>query len=511
MFLLLASSAERTVTWLDYATFGVYITATLAVGLCVGGKQKDLKMYLLAGHQMHWAVIAISVLAALFSGISFLGAPAESFNHNLVYIWVLLAYFVATPITTLIFLPFFYRLNFYTAYEYLEHRFSLGLRRLSSAAFILRVCLWLAVALYAPSLVIAEMTGIPLYMSIIFTGACTTLYTAVGGMRAVIYTDVMQFCVLLTGIISIFLVAVYKTPGGLDAAWHIAQAGGRTTMMDWSLSPTARMTVWGAFIGGAALNLVQLVTDQVSVQRYLTATSLKESQRALWFKLFLTVPLISIFYLTGLVLYSFYQTHPEMLATLAGADRILPHFVGRQIASPVPGLLVAAILAATMSTASSGINSLTTATLIDFLYTKNKEAGSAAGETGRVRVARIWTLFYGGVATALALVVSKLGTLIESSVKIAGFFGGPLLGIFFLGVLSTRANASGTLIGAIAGFAAIVATWWCTEVSFMWYALLGALVTYAVGEGASRLFPSPNAMQHSFTMAGRPKADNLSH
>ncbi|CAN5450828.1 hypothetical protein BH09VER1_BH09VER1_35980 [soil metagenome] len=505
MISLLASAAERTVTWLDYVTFGVYIAATLAVGLSVGGKQKDLKMYLLAGHQMHWAMIAISVLAALFSGISFLGAPAESFNHNLVYLWVILAYFVATPITTLVFLPFFYRLNFYTAYEYLEHRFDLTLRRLSSAAFVLRVCFWLALALSAPSLVISEMTGIPLWESIVFTGACTTLYTAVGGMRAVIYTDVMQFCVLLTGIVLIFVVAVHQTPGGLEAAWRIAQEGGRTTMMDWSLSPTARLTVWGAFFGGAALNLVQLVTDQISVQRYLTATSLKESQRALWFKLFLTVPLISIFYLTGLVLYSFYQTHPEMAATLLRPDQLLAHFVGRQIASPVPGLLVAAILAATMSAASSGINSLTTATLIDFLYTMNKEAGSVAGEAGRVRTARRWTVFYGCVATGLALVVSKLGTLIEASSKIAGFFGGPLLGIFFLGVLSRRANAWGALIGAIVGFGVIVGTAFGSGVSFIWYALIGAVVTYAVGEVASRFFAPPNETQRSFTMSGRPK------
>jgi len=492
---ILASS----VTWLDYGTFGIYLAITLAVGLWVGGRQKDLKTYLLAGHQMHWAVIAISVLAALFSGISFLGAPAESYQHNLVYIWVLIAYFIATPITALIFLPFFFRLNFYTAYEYLEHRFSLTLRRISSAAFILRVCLWLALLLYAPSLVIAEMTGIPLWVSIVLTGACTTLYTTVGGMRAVIYTDVMQFCVLLVGIIAIFIVAVQKIPGGLEAAWQIADAGGRTKFFDWSTSPEARMTVWSALIGGTFLNLVQLATDQVSVQRYLTAVSLKESQRALWFKLALMLPLISIFFLTGLVLYAFYQTHPELAANLK-ADRILPNFVAHQLASPVPGLLVAAILSATMSAASSGINSLTTATLIDFLFTKDTEPKDAAGETVRVRRARQWTIAYGVLATGLALVVSRLGTLVEASVKIAGFFGGPLLGIFFLGVLSRRANATGALIGAISGFAAVLTIGFLTPISFMWYAFVGCVVTHVTGEAASRVFASPNEQQQSFCL-----------
>jgi len=499
---MLATTVASTVTWIDLATFGLYILATLAFGMWVGGRQKDLKTYLLAGHQMHWSIIAISVLAALFSGISFLGAPAESYNHNLIYLWVLAAYFIATPITTLVFLPFFFRLNFYTAYEYLEHRFDLRLRRLSSASFIFRVSLWLALALYAPALVISEMMGVPLWLSIIVTGLVTTLYTTIGGMRAVIYTDVIQFCVLLAGIISIFFVALQKIPGGLVTAWQIAETDGHTKLMDLSLSPDVRMTFWGALIGGAALNLVQLVTDQVSVQRYLTATNLKESQRALWFKLLLTVPLISIFYLTGLVLYSFYQTHPEMAATLTSPDRLLPNFVGHQIPSPIPGLLVAAILSATMSVVSSGINSLTTATLIDFLYTTKTVADSARAETTRVRVARVWTIFFGIIVTLLGLIVSRLGTLIESAAKIGGLFGGPLLGIFFLGVLSRRANAKGTLIGAVVGFASVLGIAFFTSVSFMWYALLGSVITYVLGELASLFFAPPNAVQKEFTLLG---------
>ncbi len=494
-----AQPPATTVTWLDIVIFGAYVLACLVFGIVAGGRQKNLKTYLLAGHQMHWAVVAISVLAALFSGISFLGAPAESYQHNLVYLWVLAAFFVATPITTLVFLPFFFRLNFYTAYEYLEHRFDLRLRRLSSASFIFRVCLWLALALYAPALVVSEMMGVPLWLSIVVIGACTTVYTTIGGMKAVIYTDVMQFCVLFAGIVVIFVVALNKVPGGIAAAWAIADAGGRTTLLDFRWSPDVRMTVWGAFFGGIALNLVQLVTDQVAVQRYLTATDLRESQRALWFKLFLTIPLISVFYLTGLVLYAFYQTHPDMAATLANADRLLPNFVGRQLPSPLPGLLVAAILSATMSVVSSGVNSLTTATLIDFIYTGRTADASQEVESSRVRTARLWTIFYGVIVVLLGLIVSRLGTLIEAAARIGGFFGGPLLGIFLLGVFSRRANARGALIGAVAGFLAVIGAGTLTEVSFMWYALIGCSVTCGGGEIASLLFPAPSDAQSRFT------------
>lgn len=476
---------------------------SLAFGLLAGGRQKDLKTYLLAGHQMHWAIIAISILAALFSGISFLGAPAETYGHNLVYLWIIVAYFIATPITAKIFLPFFFRQNFYTAYEYLEHRFNLNLRRVSSASFLFRVAMWLGLALYAPSLVISEMTGIPLWTAILAAGGVTLIYTTIGGMKAVIYTDVMQFTVLLIGILVILIVALGKIPGGLGGAWQIAEAGGRTQFVNWSLSPTERMTFWGALIGGTFINLVALVTDQVSVQRYLTAVSLKESQRALWFKLLLTLPLVGIFYFTGLVLYAYYQTHPEMAGTLTAPDRLLPNFVGRQLSSPMPGLLVAALLAATMSTVSAGLNSLTTATLMDFLYARHSEAVGDEAERRRVRVARCWTVAYGFIVTLLALVVSHLGTLVEASNKISGFFGGPLLGIFFLGVFSRRANAQGALIGACSGFACVIAVGCFTSTSFMWYALVGCLTTFGIGELSSRSFPGPSSRQFAFTWFGK--------
>lgn len=484
----------------DYTIFAAYIAVSVILGLMAGGKQKDLKTYLLAGHEMHWAMIAVSILAALFSGISFLGAPSETFGHNLVYLWILIAFFVATPITTLVFLPLLFRLNFYTAYEYLEHRFDCRLRRVSSAAFIFRVSFWLALAVFVPSLVISEMTGTPLWASVVLTGAVTLLYTTIGGMRAVIYTDVMQFGVLLLGIVAVLWVALDKTPGGFIGAWRIAETGGRTQFIELSFSLTERMTVWGAFVGGIFINLVALVTDQVSVQRYLTAVSLKESQRALWMKLFMTLPLVGMFYYTGVVLYAYYQTHPEMAESLLNADRVLPHFISRELMSPLPGLLIAAILAATMSTVSAGVNSLTTATLMDFLYAEKNEAVDEAEERMRVRTARIWTVLYGIIITILALGVSKLGTFVEASNKITGFFGGPLLGIFVLGVLSRRANASGTLAGAVAGFLVVFATGFFTTVSFMWYAMLGCLMTCAVGEVASRAFPPPTEQQRSFSV-----------
>lgn len=296
----------------------------------------------------------------------------------------------------------------------------------------------------------------------------------------------------------IISIAVAKIPGGLEGVWNIASEGGRTVFFNFDPSPTTRMTLWGAFIGGVFINLVALVTDQVSVQRYLTASSLREGQRALWCKLALTLPLVGIFYFTGLVLYSFYQSYPELAPTLASPDRLLPFFVNQQLSAPLPGLLIAAILAATMSTVSAGVNSLTTVTLMDFFYAGRSEARDEAEEKNRVGIAKLWTFGYGVAVTLLALIVSKLGTFIEASATISGFLGGPLLGVFCLGILSRRANAKGTLFGMIVGLAAVTACSLLTEISFMWYALIGCMTTWGTGLLASLFSPPPSKAQEAF-------------
>jgi solute carrier family 5 (sodium-coupled monocarboxylate transporter), member 8/12 len=183
-------------------------------------------------------VVAISVLAALFSGVTYLAAPAETFFYDLRYLWVLLSFLIATPITTVIFLPFFRQLNLYTAYEYLERRFDWRLRWIASSLFILHVTFYLGLAIYAPALVVMEVTGWPLWLSALATGFVATIYTTLGGMKAVIWTDTLQFIVLCGGIVVVFAFAGAQVPGGLQAAWSVAAADGKTRFFDFSFDPT---------------------------------------------------------------------------------------------------------------------------------------------------------------------------------------------------------------------------------------------------------------------------------
>ncbi len=475
-------------TWLDYSIFFGYLAAAVMVGVLFVREQRTVKDYFLASQSMNYVLVGISVLAALFSGISYLGAPSEAYMHSPMFVLFGLSFLIATPITVYLFVPRFYQSRFFTAYQYLEERFSVQVRLVASAMFIVRVLLWLALATYAPALALEQVTGLPLWFTILCTGILTTTYTTLGGMKAVIWTDVMQFVVLLGGQFVILWVALSRIPHGLAGVYDIGRAAGK---FDISLSfdPSVRVTLWGLLLGGAVINLVQLATDQVSVQRYLTASSLKEVQRSLWLKLVLLVPVFIIFYGTGLVLYAFYHTHGDPLAAgqISRGDQILPYFVVHELPAGLPGLLIAAIFAGTMSVTSSGINALTTATLMDF---HQRLAKTPLGERQQLKLARYLTVGYGMLVMVLAFAVSKLGTLLEASNMAIGLVGGPLLGVFFLAILSKRASAWGTVIGWGAGLGAAIATCFGSKTSFLWLGVVGCVVTMVVGWLASFAFPS---------------------
>ena len=474
--------------WLDYSMFVAYLAIALGVGLFAARGQRTIKDYFAAGRAMGPLVVAITIMASLFSGISYLGTPSEVYVHGIGYWLIVLSTFVTTPVMTIIFLPFFYHAKFYSVYQYIEERFSVGLRTLSSVLFISRVVLWLSVVTYAPALALEHVTGMPMWLSILVTGSITTIYTTLGGMKAVIWSDVMQFVVLFGGQILIVVVALWGIPDGLAGAFSIAREAGHLDF-DFSFDPTLRLTVWAILIGGTCHNLVLLGTDQVAIQRYMTATSLKSARRAMWMKMVISLPAFSAFYLTGLVLFAFYHNagiDPLAAGEISKADQILPYFVINELPSGLPGLLIAGIFAATMSTISSGINSLTTVTVVDFFKRLWKPEIT---EAEQLRLARRLTLGYGVLIVALAFAAGRFGSLIEAPVKLFGLIGGPLLGLFLLGMLTRRANARGAFVGWLAGAVATVSVAACTETSFLWYPILGSVSAFVIGWVASHLWP----------------------
>jgi SSS family transporter len=509
----------KTLSPLDLGVLAGYMIVLFGIGAWFTRQQKDLKSYLLADQNIHWIIVAVSVLAALFSGITYLGAPAESFFHDLTYLWTVVSFLIATPITTLLFLPFFRGLNLVTAYEYLERRFDRRLRWLASTLFLGRATLYIATAIYAPALAVSAISGLSLPQSVLVTGVTATIYTSLGGMKAVIWTDSLQFLVLCGGIVLIMGFAAFEVPGGLVGAWNLAAADGKTSFFKFALDPAARVTVWSGLLGGTATNLTQMVTDQISVQRYLTAKSLPDAQKALWFKLLVTLPLVFLFYATGTVLYGYYRAMPDSTPAFASAelvpalhqptgvpagkrlanDQLLPFFVVNRLPTPLPGLLIAALFGATMAVVSAGINSLATAALMDFC---RQGPATVASDRAQLRWARSLTFGFGALATSLALVIGNLGTLVQITITIIGIFGGPLLGIFLLGVLSRRANTAGALIGATAGalvgvVVAFPEAFLQMKISFLWIGFTAALATFGIGWAASFGGRPPTEAQQS--------------
>lgn len=494
-------------SWLDYTLFIGYLIAMVSVGFLFVKEQHTVKDFFLAGRSMGSFVVCISVIAALFSSISYLGAPSEVYSNGLAFFWVSLSFFIATPFTTIFLLPFFYRARFTTAYQYLEERFSLPVRLLSSGMFILRVLLWLSGAVYASALALQQATGMDMTFSILTAGILTTFYTTLGGMKAVIWTDVMQFFVLIGGQLLILLVAFGKLPGGWSELMDVAVNHGQAFPKA-NIDPHERLNWMGLIIGGAFMSLVQMATDQVSVQRYMTSRSLGEARKALWMKLAFTLPVLSLFYGTGIVLRAFYNHGGDPLASHAieRSDQILPYFVVHELPSGFPGILVAAVFGASMSVASAGLNSLASATMVDF----QQRLGNAPlpSDARQIMQARAWTVFYGVVMILLAFVIRKLGTLVEATNTIIGVVGGPLLGLFILGIFFRRVGSRAALIGCVLGFVAtlttklwgmsfapgetigaVMSTWlpafivnvcdYLSRISFLWFTFLGTSVTCA--------------------------------
>jgi len=475
--------------WIDYTVFTLYMLASAFIGVLFVKEQHSMKDFFLAGRSMGPVVVAISVMAALFSGISYIGGPAEVYVNGMAFSFMVLSFFIATPLTTVFLLPFFYRARFITAYQYLEERFALSVRLLASGLFILRVLLWLGSATYAPALALERATGLPLEASILLTGTVTVAYTMMGGMKAVIWTDVMQFFVLLGGQLIIVFVAVSHIPGGWSEVWQTAASHGQPVPTA-TLDPTVRISWLGVLIGGALLSLVQMATDQVAVQRYMTARDLRTARKGLWLKLWVTLPILGLFYFTGVVLRTFYNHAPDPLATKAidKADQILPYFVVHELPAGLPGVLIAAVFAASMSTISAGLNSLASATMVDFQQRLSNRP--LPPDATQIRHARLWTLFYGVIVISLAFLVSGLGNLVDSVNTIIGLVGGPLLALFLMGVFAPRISAKPALVGAALGFVTAIFVWLNTPVSLLWFTTVGCGSTALAAALLSFVFPA---------------------
>jgi len=480
----------KEMTALDYVVVFCYLVGIAAFGSSFYRRKSTANEYFLGGRSMPWLSVGISIVAADLSAISVMGLPAWGYKHNLELLWIAVGYPLVAPVVILVFVPFYVKLNLYTAYEYLERRFSLSVRLIASFLFQILRGTHVAIALYAPSLIINFVTGLPVWQCILLMGLFTTIYTSLGGMKAVIWTDVIQFCMVMSSILLVFCTAIGHVKGGIIAAYYAAMQAGRLRLFNFSTDPTELTSFWACIIGGSLLSLAPLATDQAILQRLFTTRSVKECTQSVILQSVLVTPINLLLYLAGTALFSFYHFHPAHLAGLNTSDAIMPFFAVRELPSGVSGLIVASIFAASMAVMSAGINALTTATTVDYyqrLFRPHETPQHYAS------IGRVGTLCWGLAATLFATSAKDFGELAIGYTKVSSFISGPLLGIFLLGTLTKRTTAGGTLIGMGIGIAAVCLVTFHSRWCLLHIRAIGAATTIFAGYLASLFMATPSS------------------
>lgn len=474
---------------IDYVILLVYLAAMVWIGFRFAGRQKTPEDFFLAGRKMPWIAVAMSMYASLTSAVTYMGLPGLAYRSNVTLLAVAVVSPLLAPVLIYVFYPVYRRLGITTSYEYIGIRFGATARKTAAALFLFARLGWMATVIYAPALALSIATGLPLLISILLMGGIATLYTVMGGLAAVIWTDVAQFITLIGGAMIVALFLTRLSPDGAAGIITFARDSNHL-QLDGSVS-LFRMTLTGVAISFFFQMMQDYGTDQVTVQRLLAVKTKSGTVKAILFNAATDFFIISLLLFIGLGLFAYYQQNPGALPEAISGDRIFPYFIAHVLPSGLSGLLIAAIFAAAMSSMDSGINSMATVVINDFIA---PSGGKAQQESGSVlRLARLLTAVFGALATALAVYLfffSGTKGIIETFATFMGLFSAPVLALFLLGLLTKRGLFKAWIPAALAG---IVFTAWLqtTDVSWIWYFPAGFAVTFAAAWTGSMLFSRP--------------------
>jgi SSS family solute:Na+ symporter len=471
---------------LDLAIIALYLVGITLFGLRFRKRHRSLRDYFLAGRDIPWWAIALSIVAAETSTLTIISIPGLAYDTNLTFLQVVMGYLVGRVVISVVLLPHYFRGDLYTAYELIERRFGRGLRSLTAGLFLLTRAAAEGVRVYAVSIVVSIALGTGEVASIAIITALTLIYTFEGGLAAVIWTDVVQTAIYVGGTLVGLVTILHLVPGGWAAIHAAAASAGKLQVFDFRPDFWLPYTFWAGVIGGTAFITASHGTDQLIVQRLLAARGQKQSTIALLSSGVAIMFQFALFLIVGVMLWAFYRV-PS--ATFGKPDRIYPTFIVSQMPHGISGLLIAAILAAAMSNLSAALNSLSSSTIMDFLLRLRPNTD----EQARMKLSRLATFFWAMVLFALAvLALQKVGRVVEVGLQIASVAYGALLGVFLLGVLTRKANQRGAMVGMLFGFSTELYLW-RAHVPWTWWVVIGTTVTFAVGYVASLLRPErPN-------------------
>ena len=477
-----------------------------AIGVYFSRRQTTLDRYLLAERNMGWLPVGLSLMAALNSGMDYLMQPSSTIRYGVVLTFGIFSWLALYPWVARVALPFYQRLQFYSVYEYLEARFDLSVRTLAALIFLLWRLGWMATAMYVPSLAVNAASGgqVDLNTMTIVVGIVVTLYTMLGGIQAVIWNDVIQFCIMFGGLAATVAIAWSSVPGGFGEIWSSAVTAGKLDPALPAIDPGAGLAQIATFFQ-QPMNLVTLLvalivgrmaqytTDQVLVQRMHTTRSVKDARQAfvvnaagdaLW--------MIGLSFV-GFALFAHFQHHT--LPSEYETDKLLPYFMSVAFPTGAVGLVIAAIMAASLSSIDSAISACSSVAVVD-LYNRvwlGRDVRTAvhndSSDREQVFASRIATLIVGVLGTTMACNVAAIGSLLEINAKVVNAFTGPLFGIFLLAMFSRSAGSAAVLTAGLAGSLTAYYVAYHSTIGFMWPSTFGLAATLAVGAALSLLMP----------------------
>lgn len=486
------------------AALFVYLVGMLAIGVVCTRRNRNTDDYFKAGGRIPWWAAGISIYATMLSSLTFMAIPAKAYATDWTFFWANVPILLVAPIVIRYYLPFFRQLHVTSAYEYLERRFNLAVRLYGSASFILLQLGRQAIVLLLPSMALATVSDLDLRFCIMAMGLLCVLYTAMGGMEAVVWTDVAQTVVLLGGALATLILIVSTSDGGLTGVWSAALSSGKLRMFDATLDPTtAANAFWVIIVGNLFINLVPYTSDQAVVQRYLTTRDQAAAARAIWTNALLAIPSTALFFAIGTALFVYYQAHPDQLDPTRPTDAIFPSFIVQALPPGMAGLVIAGVFAAAQSTVSGSLNSVATALLTDFIGRAGIPIEGARG----LRLARLLTAGIGIFATLAALVLADANrrSLWDTYNALVGLAGSGLAGLFMLGMFTRRATATGAIAGAVASAALLAWMQYATRFHFFLYAAAGIIACVLVGWLVSVVIPGHQPPLRGLTIHDQPR------
>jgi SSS family transporter len=478
---------------IDLAVIAVYVAGCTALGAWLGSRSQGLKGYFLGESDIPTWAVMISIVATETSIVTFLSVPGVAYGGDFRFLQLAFGYLLGRVIVATVLLPAYFRGEIFTAYQLLKDRFGGPTRTTASVLFLVARSLGDGLRLFLASTVLEHLTGWRPEAAIVAVAAITIVYTFLGGMKAVIWTDVIQFSVYILGAAVALVILASKLSGGWAELFHKAHVDGKFQLLDFSLDLSRPYTFWAGLIGGMVLNTATHGADQMMVQRYLSARSQRQAATALVASGFIILAQFAFFLLIGASLWVFYREFPPSAGVgsggVTGSDQVFTYFIVHYLPTGILGLVIAAIFSAAMGTLAGSLNS-SASTIVNDLY---RPATGRDDERHLMLVSRAMTVVWGLVLAAVAFGARLLeDNVVNNALAIAGLVSGILLGLFLLGILTRRVGQAAALAGVIAGLAAVLYAKFGTELAFPWFALVGSSTVFAVGLAASYVVPAPS-------------------